>query len=317
MAKCVLAVLAVTLVAAAGAQEPAKPLAVRIMSYGKFDKAAWQHMPAIGLSHVFLPVPAPGEVDAVMKQLKESGLKPLVLRGSTDLANESSVDELAAQAATCEKMGVKFMFLSPKHVGVSKEVAIERLRKAGDAAQKHGVIISLETHPDLGTNGDVHLETMKAINHPNVRVNFDTGNITYYNKGADAVSELKKIVDYVATVEFKDHSGGFEEWTFPTLGQGKVDFPGAPQGPQRAPLRRARHHRVRGHQGHRAQRGTNQESHRGLRQVRQVGRQLQLNLETPSCPQRPACKTPITSCSRDTSSSCSASASISTAACTA
>ena len=40
----------------------------------------------------------------------------------------------------------------------------------------------LETHPDLGTNGDVHLQTMRRINHPNVRVNFDTGNITYYNQ---------------------------------------------------------------------------------------------------------------------------------------
>ena len=140
-------------------------------------------------------------------------------------AEASSVDELAAQLAVCEKMGVKYMFLSPKHTGVSKEVAYERLRRVGDIAKKHGVTIVLETHPDLGTNADAHLETMRQINHPNVRVNFDTGNITFYNKGTDAVTELKKIIDYVATVELKDHNGQYKAWNFPVLGKGVVDFP--------------------------------------------------------------------------------------------
>ena len=57
-------------------------------------------------------------------------------------------------------------------------------------------------------------------------MNFDTGNITFYNRGTDAVSELKKIIDYVATVELKDHDGKYMDWNFPTLGKGVVDFPG-------------------------------------------------------------------------------------------
>jgi sugar phosphate isomerase/epimerase len=201
------------------------PLAIRIMNYGEYQDAAWTHLPSLGMHHIFLAVPAADQAAAVEKRLTESGLKPLVLRGDTDLGRESSVDGLAAQCAICEEMGVRYMFLSPKHTGVDKEVAYERLRRAGDAAKKHGVTIVLETHRDLGTNGDVHLETMKAINHPNVRVNFDTGNITFYNKGTDAVAELKKIIDYVATVELKDHNGQYETWNFPALGKGVVDFP--------------------------------------------------------------------------------------------
>jgi sugar phosphate isomerase/epimerase len=204
-------------------------LACRFASYGKFEAAAWTHLPSIGVQYVFLGVPAPDQVEATMKRLKEHGLTPLVIRGSTDLAKESCVDELAAQLATCEKMGVKYLFLSPKHGNAEKPVVYERLRKAGDIAKQHGVTITLETHPDLGTNGDVQLETMTAINHPNVRVNFDTGNITYYNKGADAVAELKKVIDYVGTVEVKDHSGEVNAWDFPPLGKGKVNFPGIMQ----------------------------------------------------------------------------------------
>jgi sugar phosphate isomerase/epimerase len=202
------------------------PLAIRIMNYGKFQDAAWTHLPSIGMHYIFLSVPETNQVASVQERLAKSGLKPLVLRGDADLGRESSVDELAAQLAVCEQMGVKHMFLSPKHAGVGKDIAYERLRRVGDAAKKHGVVVVLETHRDLGTNGDVHLETMKAVNHPNVRVNFDTGNITYYNKGTDAVTELKKIIDYVATVELKDHNGQYETWNFPALGKGVVDFPG-------------------------------------------------------------------------------------------
>jgi len=217
---------------------PPSPLACRLANYGKYQQSAWTHLPSIGVHYTFISVPAPGEAEKVQKRLADSRLTALVMRGGTDLGRPSSVDELAAQLAVCENMGVKYMFLSPKHSGVSKEVACERLRRAGDVARKHGVTIALETHPDLGTNADVHLETMKRINHPNVRVNFDTGNITFYNKDRDAVTELKKIIGYVATMELKDHSGQYQTWNFPTLGKGVVDFPGV--------LRVLKEHRFRG-----------------------------------------------------------------------
>jgi sugar phosphate isomerase/epimerase len=203
-----------------------RPLACRLTSYGKFDAAAWTHLPSLGVKHLFLAVPEPDRIEQTMARLAQHSLTPLVMRGGADLSEASSVDALAVQLATCQKMGVRYMFLSPKHATAPKEVAYERLKKAGDIAKEHNVTIALETHPDLGTNGDVHVETIKAIGHPNVRVNFDTGNITFYNHNSNAVDELKKCIDYVATVEAKDHNGAFETWTFPALGKGIVDFKG-------------------------------------------------------------------------------------------
>jgi len=207
-------------------------LAVRLASYYDAKDEALAHAAACGLKYVFMNVVRPDEIEATRKRLARHGLKVAVFRGQTNLASESSIDEMAKQLATCEKMGVHYMFLSPKFktidekVAVDKTVAIERLKRIGPIAKRHGVIIGLETHPPLGTNGDVHVATMKAINHPNIRVNFDTANITYYNKNMDAVTELKKCIGYVGTVEIKDHTDQFETWNFPPLGKGKVDIPG-------------------------------------------------------------------------------------------
>ncbi|MBN1911718.1 MAG: sugar phosphate isomerase/epimerase [Pirellulales bacterium] len=205
---------------------PKNMLAIRIASYYEAQDEALPHAASCGFKYVFMNIIKPEEVNATKARLAKYGLKVAVFRGDTDLGRETCVEELAEQLATCEKMGVRYMFITPKHTGVSKEVAIERLKKIGPIAQRYGVTIGLETHPDLGTNGDVHVATMKAINHPNIRVNFDSANITYYNKNTDAVTELKKCIAYVGTVEIKDHNGHFETWNFPPLGKGKVDIPG-------------------------------------------------------------------------------------------
>lgn len=205
---------------------PKNVLAIRLASYYEAQDEALAHAASCGFKYVFMSVPRPDQVAATQEGLAKHGLKVAVLRGEADLGQESAIDILAEQLATCERMGVRYLFLSPKYTAAPRGVVIERLRRLGPVAEKHGVIVGLETHPPLGANGTMHVRTMKAIDHPNIRVNFDTANITYYNRGASAVDELAKCIDYVGTVEIKDHSGQFETWNFPPPGRGVVDIPG-------------------------------------------------------------------------------------------
>jgi sugar phosphate isomerase/epimerase len=206
--------------------EEANTLGVRIFNYRHSEEDAWKHLPSIGVNHVFLGIPAPGQSEALKQKLAAHHLTAPVMRGNGEFTKPACVDVLGVQIETAAKLGAKYIFLSLQHPGVDKPTVYGWLRKAGEIARRHGITLVLETHPDLGTNADVQLETMRAVNHPNVRVNFDTGNITFYNKGRDAVTELKKILPYVATLEIKDHTGEFGVWDFPRLGTGKVDIPG-------------------------------------------------------------------------------------------
>jgi inosose dehydratase len=83
----------------------------------------------------------------------------------------------------------------------------------------------LETHPNLSTNGQVSRRTMLAVGHPNVRINYDTANIYFYNEGLDTLAELNHCVDFVAGMHLKDSKGLYRTFDFPVLGQGIVDFP--------------------------------------------------------------------------------------------
>jgi len=91
------------------------PLASRLSNYGKYQDAAWSHLPSLGIHYVFMGAPPREQVAAVKARLAVHGLQTLVLRGDTDLGRASSVAELAAQLAVCEMMGVRYLYLSPKH----------------------------------------------------------------------------------------------------------------------------------------------------------------------------------------------------------
>ena len=104
-------------------------------------------------------------------------------------------------------------------------LVVKHLKQLGDIAQPLGVVIALETHKGPTQNASAMLMLMSEVDHPSVRLNFDTGNIAYYNEGVDPVDELAKVKELVKNVHVKDNRGGLEDWYFPALGDGgAVDF---------------------------------------------------------------------------------------------
>ena len=106
-----------------------------------------------------------------------------------------------------------------------RRTIVEHLRRLGDTAGGVGVTLALETHKGPTQNASAMLSLMEEVDHPRVRLNFDTGNIAYYNRGVDPCDELERVKHLVRNVHLKDNRGGFEDWYFPAVGDGgSVDF---------------------------------------------------------------------------------------------
>lgn len=198
----------------------------RIASYGEYQERGWEHLPKIGIRYVEAPAPKTSqELETLRKRLDRHGLTAATLQGACDITREDVADVLRPQLGFAAKLGVTKLFLSVKRGETPVETAYARLRELGDAAAGHAIAIVLETHPDMFTNGEVGRQTMLGVDHPNVRLNFDTANLYYYNHGVTAEGELAKVIDFVAAVHLKDTNGGYQTWNFPALGQGVVNFP--------------------------------------------------------------------------------------------
>lgn len=158
-------------------------------------------------------------------ELDRCGLRAASLQGRLDLSRADTARQIVDQMPTMAALDCTLMLLPTKSGAGTRAEDYARLRAAGEAAADYGVTLMIETHPDLATNGAITLATMRAVDHPAVRVNFDPANMYYYNRRADARRDLEMIAPYVAGVHLKDTPGGFEEWDFPALGTGVVDFP--------------------------------------------------------------------------------------------
>jgi sugar phosphate isomerase/epimerase len=197
----------------------------RVSSYGKHLELAWAHLPTLGIRYVEIPIPQADRIEQTRGLLASHGLSVASFQGTCKIGEDIVVSSIAAQCNVCAAFGTTRLFLSVKAGEVDRRMVYDRLRAAGDEAARRNVLLMLETHPDLVTNGDVGAQTMAAVNHPNVRINFDTANVYYYNQGVDAVAELRKVLSYVEGVHLKDTDGGYQKHYFPTLGAGIVDFP--------------------------------------------------------------------------------------------
>jgi inosose dehydratase len=172
-----------------------------------------------------MPCPQPEDAEGLEKELDRYGLSITSLMVPYAAQGQDVVEPFVRCLDTVQALGVPVAFASVKAGDVPKDTVYDCLRRIGDAAAERGITVALETHPDLATNGDVALETIRGVGHPNIRINFDTANVTYYNHDVTAVGEVEKIGDYVAAVHLKDTNGGYQTWHFPTLGEGVVDFP--------------------------------------------------------------------------------------------
>jgi inosose dehydratase len=106
-----------------------------------------------------------------------------------------------------------------------RALVLGHLRCLGDIAGELGMTLTLETHKGPTQSATPMLALMDDLTHPNVRINFDTGNIAYYNQGLGPEGELERVKHFVGSVHLKDNRGGFEDWYFPSLGGGGgVDF---------------------------------------------------------------------------------------------
>lgn len=196
--------------------------------YGGYEHIMYEHLSSIDVNHIQIHAPSPSAVEGVQAELDENGFTAVAL-----IAKYQDEDTTATDAATADwmdafdaasRMGVSIVHSSIKaHPGAESNV-YDWLSNMGDAAAARDIMLVLETHPPLLHTGDACLELIRAVNHPSVRINFDTGNISFYTDGGDAVVELEKIAPYVACTHLKDHDGVFNAWHFRTLGEGIVDF---------------------------------------------------------------------------------------------
>jgi L-ribulose-5-phosphate 3-epimerase len=209
------------------------------VGYAHFAKAGIRYVevPAIPASlamrydlSTFVPEALTADDRRVLKErLASLGLVPLTVGAFCDLLEPGQAEALRLRIDFAHELGARYI-LSDATARSIDSAADERklldtLRGLADYAGERGVRIALEIHEGPTRNGRLAAEFLDALDHPNVGVNYDTGNIYYFNDGVDPCEDVVHIADRVIHVHLKDTIGGKGEWKFCALGEGRVQFP--------------------------------------------------------------------------------------------
>ncbi|MDF2441035.1 MAG: L-ribulose-5-phosphate 3-epimerase [Abditibacteriota bacterium] len=200
-------------------------ISCRPESFGPYHARAFEALQKLGITNVEIAAPTPEQVEATIAELEKYGLSATSVTLGSKWSDADFLDRTRDAAAAAQKLGARIIFTSQNAGDAGRESAYEVLRSAGDVVAEYGVTLVLETHPDLCQNATQALETIRGINHPNVRINFDPANVYYYNEGVDAIAELRQVVEVVGAAHLKDTNGGYKTWHFPAIGEGVVDWP--------------------------------------------------------------------------------------------
>lgn len=216
-------------------------------SFGRFGvEGALQVLAETGIRWIELPVKtegvpsifgetpvltdqsSPADARRVRQRLEQAGLAVCSANiTSGNPLHQPALDATLKKLELIAELGIGLAVAGAGEVVASEQrpVLLRNLSQIGDRAAALGIVYCCETHPGLCVNADAMLETMQSLDHDHVRLNFDTGNILYYNAGADVAESLTRVVRWVRHVHLKDSNGSVGYWHFPALGEGgAVDF---------------------------------------------------------------------------------------------
>lgn len=178
--------------------------------------------------HVFPTMPF-SYLCSVKEKLNQAGLTPFSLSGHCNLMDTDRIGDFLDNMHLAAFFGCRYIVssigeahLKDQAVASNAEVA-RHIRDLLPALAENHLTLVLENHGEHST-GKIIREIVDQVNSPQVLINYDTANVIYY-ANIDPVDDLPSCVDRVGSLHIKDKAGGRQEWNFPALGKGYVDFP--------------------------------------------------------------------------------------------
>jgi sugar phosphate isomerase/epimerase len=166
------------------------------------------------------------EYAVIIKNLLDSkGMKCYAVSGHVDPTYDDQCDMLIKKMEFAGRLGAKIV-----NTNAGTKARIDdfwkNLKKLIPVAEQWNIIIGFESHGDIVNTAQDSISIFKKINHPLVRLNYDTGNTYFYCNGKIKVEEdIKYGEEYLAHIHLKDITIRDNKVAYVPIGDGDVNFP--------------------------------------------------------------------------------------------
>lgn len=178
-------------------------------------------------AHV-LPGFSSKQLQEVKELLREYEMKCVGISAHSNIMKEEGVDNLLKSIELAVIFDCPYIITATgdthdDHDVIDDEKSlIENLKPIVEKCEQFGKQLLLETHGNNYATGMSLMRLAKAF-HDRVKINYDTANVIFYGN-MFPYDDLEASVNYVEFVHLKDKLGAYNEWNFPAIGDGEIDF---------------------------------------------------------------------------------------------
>ncbi|MBI1373675.1 MAG: TIM barrel protein [Phycisphaera sp.] len=172
-----------------------------------FRYVAWgtTHIEPDGTKTPVMPADAaPDRAAQLAKRCRDLGLEPVMMFSMVYPEHDDAVAVLTNRIRQAHAAGVDHVLTFGHTRGGNRKLWVERFRQLGPIAADHNVTIVIKQHGGETGTGEACMGIVREVDHPNVWVNYDAGNVMDY-LNLDPIADLAKCADYVRGFCIKDH----------------------------------------------------------------------------------------------------------------
>ena len=172
-----------------------------------FRHVAWgtSHDEGEGRATPVMPKDAePARARDLGRRCRDLGLEPVMMFSGTYPEAADGFEVHRQRVLQAAAAGIPQVLTFGHTKGASRAVWVERFRRLGPIARDNNVTIVVKQHGGETGTGEACAAVTREVNHPNIKVNYDAGNVLDY-LDKDPIPDIRACAAEVRSFCVKDH----------------------------------------------------------------------------------------------------------------
>ncbi|MGD1823450.1 MAG: sugar phosphate isomerase/epimerase family protein [Pleomorphochaeta sp.] len=165
----------------------------------------------------------------IRRAIENLDLIPFSLRGHTSLLDKERADDFILNMELAAFFNCDYIVSSigEAHIDNKNDIKqnelIDNLNSLIPYLKKYNLMLVLETHGSNFADGKSINKVVNEVNSDLIKINYDTANVLFYGNKLPE-KDIISCIDNVSYLHIKDKAGEINEWNFPPLGDGYINF---------------------------------------------------------------------------------------------
>lgn len=146
----------------------------------------------------------PSQAKELAKKCRDMGLEPVMMFSTIYPEASKGLEVLTTRIKQASAAGIGQVLTFGHTKGGNRKVWIERFKKLAPIAKDHNVVLVVKQHGGSTGTGEACADITREVDHPNIKVNYDAGNVMDY-LNLNPLPDIRKCAEEVRSFCIKDH----------------------------------------------------------------------------------------------------------------